>query len=176
MMARRLTGLAILLGILLIFAPWLHKTDPPVAMSIEPMPKPPSSLPAITVPDTGTQALPTKALLSALGVDDVNRPTDAISNTTAQPVLKRPSAPVTSVAASKAYRVRLGVFQNPVRALLRFKSGGYSVVQEKHSDTDKGTLYAIYSRDLMSRDTAVALSDEINHRYDMKTLVEKYRP
>jgi hypothetical protein len=202
-MAQRLIGLLALVGALLVFAPWLPKLDPPVLISIDAIPDRPSIEPVPeSKPDKGS--LPTKAILSALGISDSEDTVVIQSNgeqsskpanktverakgaeaaddpegtvrTAKLPVLVR-TASKGSAPSSNAYRIRLGIFSNPARAMLRFQSGGYSVVQEKYRESASDTRYALYLSEPMVHDDAIAVSSEINHRYNLKTLIEKYQP
>lgn len=193
-MAQRLVGLVILLGILLIFAPWLYKINPPVDISIPAIPNITDMSPVI-VPAPSPPRLPTNALLSALGVDDTDRASvkNVVPRKTKQTTSSRPSAPnvehvsaskqpskvpvsrkptkKSSARADKTYRIRIGVFRRPEHALNRFKNAGYQVVQKKYRDTKEGPLYVLHINRMLTQNEANILSDELNHRYDIKTLI-----
>lgn len=168
-MAQRLVGLAVLLCLLLIFAPWLYSLNPPVPLSKIEIPAQPHLEPSV-VPAPVADDLSADAVLSALGVDGVEASARANASKSAR-ALRQAKA-----RGKEHYRVRAGVFRSPGRAALRLSSAGYPVETEKYKDTAKGTLYALYVGGVMTQEAAGELIRTLDHRYEIEALKEKYQP
>lgn len=168
-MAQRLVGLAVLLCLLLIFAPWLYDLNPPVPLSRIEIPAQPHLEPS-AVPAPVADDLSADAVLSALGVDGVDASDRSNASKSAR-ALQQAKA-----RGEERYRVRAGVFRSPSRAVLRLSSAGYPVETEKYKDTGKGTLYALYVGGVMTQEAAGELIRALEHRYDIKALKETYQP